>query len=140
MYGIIALKASTNTKRKFFMDITVSERGDSRIAVISGDSHEIRGAQEALDLIATAYHMHGCAKLLVPKSLMPEEFFDLRTGLAGEILQKFTNYRVQCAFVGDFGMYESGPMHDFIYESNRVGRMMFLPSEQEALDRLHAGK
>ena len=37
--------------------------------------------------------------LLLDESQLGEKFFDLRTGLAGEVLQKFTNYRVRLAIV-----------------------------------------
>ena len=37
--------------------------------------------------------------LLIDESQLGPDFFDLRTGLAGEVLQKFTNYRVRLAIV-----------------------------------------
>jgi hypothetical protein len=37
--------------------------------------------------------------LLLDESQLGANFFDLRTGLAGEVLQKFTNYRVRLAIV-----------------------------------------
>jgi len=38
------------------------------------------------------------------KSAICDDFFDLSTGLAGEILQKFVNYHVKIAIVGDFSL------------------------------------
>lgn len=37
--------------------------------------------------------------LLLDESQLGADFFDLRSGLAGEVLQKFTNYRVRLAIV-----------------------------------------
>ena len=37
--------------------------------------------------------------LLLDESQLGAAFFDLRTGLAGELFQKFTNYRVRLALV-----------------------------------------
>jgi hypothetical protein len=37
--------------------------------------------------------------LLLDESQLGPDFFDLRTGLAGEVFQKFTNYRVRLALV-----------------------------------------
>jgi len=37
--------------------------------------------------------------LLLDESQLGPGFFDLRTGLAGEVFQKFTNYRVRLALV-----------------------------------------
>ncbi|MGZ4135560.1 MAG: DUF4180 domain-containing protein, partial [Tumebacillaceae bacterium] len=61
---------------------------------------------------------------------------DLKTRLAGEILQKFINYRVKVAIVGDFSMYSSRSLQDFIYESNGGTDIFFLPTEQQAIEKL----
>lgn len=37
--------------------------------------------------------------LLIDEQDLGPDFFDLRTGLAGEVFQKFTNYRVRLALV-----------------------------------------
>jgi hypothetical protein len=64
------------------------------------------------------------------------QFFQLRTGLAGEILQKFTNYRFVVAIVGDFDVYDSKSLRDFIYECNQGKQVFFAKDQQSALDRL----
>jgi len=51
-------------------------------------------AQDALDVISSG--LPGC--IFSPENLDPE-FFHLQNGLAGEIFQKFTNYRFPVAFV-----------------------------------------
>ena len=65
-----------------------------------------------------------------------EEGRRIRTGMAGEILQKFSTYQVQLAIVGDFSEIISKSLKDFIYESNKMGRINFLPGREEALSRL----
>lgn len=57
--------------------------------------------------------------IAINKSLISESFFDLKTRLAGDILQKFINYRVKIAIIGDFSMYTSKSLKDFIYECNK---------------------
>jgi len=64
------------------------------------------------------------------------DFFDLKTGLAGEILQKFSNYRVKLAIVGDFEEVKSKSLRDFIRESNRGRTVNFVNSVEEAVERL----
>ena len=56
--------------------------------------------------------------------------------MAGEILQKFINYRVKAAIYGDYSRYTSKPLRDFIYESNRGKDFFFVSSEEEAVRRL----
>jgi hypothetical protein len=74
---------------------------------------------------------------LLNKTNIAEDFFDLSTRLAGEILQKYTNYQVKIAIVGDFDQYKSKSLKDFIYESNQGSRAFFLQDKQAALQALH---
>jgi len=53
--------------------------------------------------------------------------------LAGEILQKFSNYRVRLAIVGDFSTFTSKSIKDFIYESNKGRHINFVSSLDEAI-------
>ena len=92
--------------------------------------------QEAMDLIASARYETGCRALILPKAALHEDFFRLSTGLAGEVLQKFVNYDMKLAIVGDFSHYTSKPLQDFIRESNRGKTVFFLPTEPEALQKL----
>ena len=41
------------------------------------------------------------------QSIFSEAFFDLKTRLAGEILQKYINYHVKVAIIGDFSVYRA---------------------------------
>lgn len=120
------------------MNIRVDSRGDSRVAIIESGEVLVREVQDALDLMATvSYDTDGCNKLLMNKSLIDETFFDLKTKLAGDILQKYTNYRVKLAIIGDFGVYDSKSLKDFIYESNHGKQVFFLPDEKAGLHALH---
>ena len=71
--------------------------------------------------------------LLVDKAAVAEDFFILSTGLAGEILEKFIQYRIKMAVYGDFSCYTSKPLRDFIYESNHGSDFFFVPEREEAL-------
>jgi uncharacterized protein YdaL len=64
------------------------------------------------------------------------DFFDLKNGLAGKILQKFSTYRIRLAIIGDFSVYTSKSLSDFIYESNKGRQIAFVVSVEEALNRL----
>ncbi|RNB56859.1 DUF4180 domain-containing protein [Brevibacillus gelatini] len=51
----------------------------------------------------------------------------------GEILQKFVTYKAKLAIAGDFSVYTSKSLKDFIYESNNRNHIFFLPTEQQGL-------
>ena len=105
------------------------------IAEIKSDRVEIRKVQDVLDLMADCDYQ-GARKIILHEKNIIADFFDLKTGLAGEILQKFSNYFVELAIVGDFSKYSSQSLQDFIYESNKVGRINFVSSVEEAIEAL----
>lgn len=120
------------------MNINLLTRNQIPIAVVTPgpDAPEINHVQDALDLMADARYLYDTGYLLIHKPCLNEAFFDLRTGLAGEILQKFTNYGAHVAILGDFSGYNSKSLRDFIRESNEVGRFLFLCDEDKALEGL----
>ena len=106
------------------------------IAVISSDETVITDVQSALDLAMTVKYETGAANIVIGKKLICEDFFILSTKLAGEILQKFINYRVKMAVYGDYSRYTSKPLKDFIYESNHGRDFFFVETKEEALRKL----
>jgi len=63
-------------------------------------------------------------------------FFDLKSGLAGEILQKVSNYRKRLVVLGEFDGLGGSALRDFIYESNRTGQVVFAPDLAAAVKLL----
>ncbi|WP_213525003.1 DUF4180 domain-containing protein [Paenibacillus sp. J31TS4] len=122
------------------MHITKLETGGEPVAVVSGQETIIQDVQSALDLMANVRYETDCDRMIIPKLLVTELFFDLKTRLAGDILQKYTNYGMKVAFVGDFSVYASKSFRDFVYECNSGTDILFLPTEQEAIDRLSGRK
>ena len=64
------------------------------------------------------------------------DFFIPSPGLAGESLQKYVNYAGKIAIYGGFSGYTRKPLHDFILESDQSRDVIFVPTLQEAIDRL----
>lgn len=118
------------------MEYTKVIENGIEIAVVSGSEIIITDVQSALDFIATVNYESGCDCVIVNKSAICEDFFDLKTKLAGEVLQKFINYHMKIAVVGDFSMYTSKSLKDFIYESNLGNSIYFMPSEKQAIEKL----
>ncbi|MBM7566631.1 DUF4180 domain-containing protein [Paenibacillus sacheonensis] len=119
------------------MNMTFDRKGSSNVAIIESDGIVIGSVQDALDLMATASYDGDSNKLLIRKENIAEDFFELRTKLAGDILQKFTNYRVKLAIVGDFSGYDSKSLRNFIYECNQGKQFFFMAEEASALAALH---
>lgn len=123
------------------MNIETIEKNGKTAAVIRGGSDErmITDVRSALDLMVSVDYQYSTNLVAIAKELICDDFFVLRTGLAGEILQKLINYGFKIAVYGDFSRYTSKPLHDFIYESNNGHDHFFVTSEEEAVERLTAG-
>lgn len=117
--------------------MTLNEKNGSKIVVVESAGPVITDAQSALDLMADVRYSFGCNKIVIEKQAVCEEFFDLKTKIAGEVLQKYSNYGVKIAIVGDFSVYKSKSLRDFIYECNNGNQVFFLPTKEEAIERLH---
>lgn len=99
-------------------------------AEFTGELRLLSGPQDLLDLGANC----GCRQLVFRENQIDPAFFDLSSRLAGEILQKASNYRLRLAIVGDFASRPSRSLADFIRESNRTGQVLFVAGLGQALD------
>lgn len=106
------------------------------VAVIRAVGIVLKDVQSALGIMADAHYGASCSKIVIFKENIAKEFFKLSTGLLGEVLQKFVNYGMILAIVGDFSKYTSKPLSDFIYESNKGKHIFFVPDEQTAIEKL----
>jgi hypothetical protein len=86
----------------------------------------IKNIDDALDIIGNSkvdnliFHEHNFEK----------DFFDLSTRKLGDILQKFTNYRIKIAILGQFVGYSEN-FTAFVRESNKHGHYFFVSSIEE---------
>lgn len=102
------------------------------IAELEAEGVVLTTPQEFLQMLMES----GADDIIVHQKNIHESFFDLRSGIAGEMLQKIVNYRLRLAIIGDFSVYESKSLKAFIIESNRSNAIMFVGSVDEALNRL----
>ena len=117
------------------MNIITHNIGEIKIAEITSDEIILNSTQDGIDLLGNLYYQE-FDKVIIHKQNITPDFFDLKNGIAGEILQKFSNYRVRVAIVGDFTNYTSKSLSDFIYESNKRNQVIFVSSTEEGLSRL----
>ena len=102
---------------------------------IHSEEQVIGGVENTLDLFGELYGQYYDGIILYERNITPD-FFDLQTRLAGDILQKFSNYRVRLAIVGDWNKYTSNSLVAFIQESNRGCMVNFATSTEEAVNLL----
>lgn len=107
----------------------------NNIAEVVSEALIIATGQDVLDLIYNPSLTDVSGIILHDKNITPA-FFELHTGVAGEILQKFVNYRCRLAIVGNFASVESNSLQDFIRESNKGKSVYFAENLAEAVTAL----
>ena len=94
-------------------------------------------ARTVNDFLSAAWSTDA-AWLVIPLERLDDGFLDLSTRIAGEVIQKFINYRVGVAFVGDIAPWTeaSKSLRDFVYESNQGPAVWFVRDLAELSGRL----
>lgn len=113
------------------------ERSGIRVLRLDVEGDPISTSDDASDLVGTAWS-HRANLVAVPVERLDPGFFDLRSGIAGEITQKFVNYRLRLAVIGDISPHvaASGALRDFVWESNLGEHVWFLESDDDLAMRL----
>ena len=96
------------------MEIKTHNIEDTKVAEIITDKVILRSTEDGLDLLGNLYYQ-GFDKIIIHEKNITPEFFDLKTKIAGEILQKFAQYQMPLIIVGDFSKYKSKSLNDFIF-------------------------
>jgi hypothetical protein len=117
------------------MPDVMQERAGVQVLMCDPAGPRVTTAQDALDLIGAAFL--GAEVVAVPASRLDERFFSLGTRFAGEIMQKFVNYRLRLAVVGDISRHlaASSALRALVHESNLAGHVWFVP-DLDTLDAL----
>ncbi len=110
-----------------------------RVLEYSAEGPILSNDRAIMDLIADA-RSNSADMVVVPATRFAPEFFQLRTRLAGDLLQKFVNYQLRLTILGDLTREasESQSLQAFIRESNRGAQLWFLSSFEELEQKLTA--
>ena len=114
------------------MEIKIHTIDDRKIAEIISDDIVLQAVEDAVDLIGNMSYQ-GFDKLIIHEENMISDFFELKNKIAGNILQKFSQYSMPLAIIGDFEKYESKSLNDFIFESNRGNQINFVTTIEDGL-------
>lgn len=117
------------------MEVRAHLINNRKFIEIVSDKIIVSQIQDGLDLIGECMG-HDSEGIIINQKNVSDSFFDLSTRIAGEILQKFSTYNLRLAIVGNFFEYTSKSLKDFIFESNKQGRINFVNSVEEAISKL----
>lgn len=119
------------------MDLNIIELEHHIIAEVITEEVVVNNIRDALDTIAEANY-HGAHSIILQTGNLHRDFFNLRTGLAGGLLQKCANYRMRLAVVGEVEQFSSSSnsFNAFVLECNRGNSVFFVPDRDTAIARL----
>ncbi|WP_448950911.1 DUF4180 domain-containing protein [Labrys neptuniae] len=115
----------------------VEEIGGVRVLVCAVEGEILAREADINDFMAKAWE-HEATFVAVPLARLSEDFFRLRTGLAGAVAQKFVNYHLRLAVIGDISAWVAGSdaLRDFVREANRGRDIWFVADLAELRARL----
>jgi hypothetical protein len=108
-----------------------------RVFELAPGEARLRTYAEAVDIVGQSFEDRATV-IVIPVECLDDEFFQLRTRIAGELLQKFVQYQRRVAIVGDISRHlaESSALRAFVKESNRGKDIWFLATRAELDERL----
>src|ERR1700691_3000452 len=108
-----------------------------RVLELIADGTKLRTYNDAVDLIGKTFE-NRATLVVIPVECLDDEFFQLKTRIAGELIQKFVQYRRRLAILGDISHHfaESSALRAFVNESNRGKEVWFLASRDDLEQRL----
>lgn len=119
------------------MPDTVRDIHSLRVLVCATDGETLAREQDTNTFIGAAWQ-HEAAMVALPVERLTDDFFRLSTRLAGEVMQKFANYNLRLAIVGDIARWtaNSTALRDFVYETNKGQSIWFVADMTELEARL----
>lgn len=113
------------------MNFEVREKGGSKYIEVASGEVPLRTEQDAVGLI-TACFENNASLLMLHAGMLGDDFFKLKTGLAGQVLQKFINYHIRVAVIIGDGQKIKGKFKELLAESNRGNDFRVFTSSLEA--------
>jgi hypothetical protein len=117
--------------------VRIEEHGQLRVQFLDVDGPVISTSEDTSDLIGNAW-VDNVSVIAMPVERLDPAFFDLPTGIAGEITQKIVNYHLKLAVIGDVSAAaaSSQPLADYIWETNRGDHIWFFDDEAGLVEKL----
>ena len=108
--------------------------GERRIIIAFDSGISIRSFGDISDALGACL---GTAGLILTENDLAREFFELHSGLAGELFQKFINYKLRVAIVLPDPEAYGERFSELAYEHKSHSMIRFVRSKDEAKAWLH---
>lgn len=135
------LKWVRETRQKLFenevmeekdkMNYQIREIESKKYIELISTTKPLSTESDALDLIALCWE-HEANALMIHHANLSEDFFKLKTKVAGDIIQKFINYNIKAAIIVPQKTIQKGRFKEMAMETNKGNHFRLYESEQEA--------
>ncbi|HWP98808.1 MAG TPA: DUF4180 domain-containing protein [Syntrophomonadaceae bacterium] len=113
------------------MDYRVKETGNKRYIECIEGNECLKNEQDALELVVIC-HQNDAGLLILHEENIAQDFFELKTGVAGNILQKFINYSIKVAAVLEPERVKEGRFREMVIEANQGSHFRVFHNYMEA--------
>lgn len=118
-------------EEKAAMNYTIVDHGGSKYIEVLAAEPRLGTEQDAVDLVAVCME-HESRYILLHSEALSEDFFKLRTGVAGHMIQKWINYRVKAAAVAPKALIHQGRFKEMALEANKSHHFGVFESREDA--------
>lgn len=119
-----------NEERKK-MDYKVVETVNSKYIEVFSCAAPIETEQDALEIVALCGE-HETGLLMLHSEAISDDFFKLKTGVAGKVLQKFVNYYIKAALIITDSTVNKGRFREMVSDANRGNHFRVFESREAA--------
>jgi PadR family transcriptional regulator AphA len=113
------------------MDYQLVQKSSTAYVECLETSALLEDESAALELVA-ACGENGTQLLMLHAGNLPPDFYDLKTGLAGRILLKFTIYSIKVVAVIPTNLTGQGRFHEMAIETNRGNDFRIYSKREDA--------
>ncbi len=112
------------------MNYQIREIGNSKYIELLSVTEPLRSENDALDLISLCWE-HEISLIMLHHPVLSQDFFNLKTRTAGNIIQKFINYNVKVAAIIPSEFFPDGRFKEFALEVNEGNHFRMYDSNEE---------
>jgi DNA-binding PadR family transcriptional regulator len=113
------------------MNYQIREIENKKYIELISTTENLSTENDALDLIALCWE-HDTHSLMIHYAALSEDFFRLKTKVAGNIIQKFTNYGVKAAVIIPQETIQKGRFKEMVTETNKNNHFRMYENKEEA--------
>ncbi len=113
------------------MNYKIIESDNRKYIEVLSAGLPLNSEQDALDLISLSWE-NDIHQQMIHGEVLSEDFFNLKTGVAGKMLQKFINYGIKVAAIIPAEVANTGRFREMVLETNKGNAFRVFVTREDA--------